>query len=296
MGEVYVGVAGWSYADWRGTVYPREGSRLDELAYLSRFFRVIEVNSSFYHIPTTGRTSSWVRRVTSRDRFLFTIKAWQGFTHGELGSWGGSEIKLFREALRPLADGGRLGAVLLQFPWHFAYGEIGRERVSRAVGALLGFPLVVEFRHRSWIESEGLAYLEGLGVSISGVDQPESRTSLPRRSFSLGDVGYIRLHGRNRSAWFDRQASRDAKYDYLYEGSELQEWVQEIRSLARKMPRTFVIANNHYRGQAPANALQLFSMLAGRPVEVPRVLAETYPQLSEIRREPDAGLKRSLFE
>jgi uncharacterized protein YecE (DUF72 family) len=95
-------------------------------------------------------------------------------------------------------------------------------------------------------------------------------------------VGYVRLHGRNAEAWFSRESGRDARYDYLYREDELEEWIGRIREIARASEKTYIFTNNHYRGQAPANALQILSRLTGGPVHVPAPLLETYPFLGSI--------------
>jgi len=92
----------------------------------------------------------------------------------------------------------------------------------------------------------------------------------------------VRLHGRNQEAWFRKGAGRDAKYDYLYREDELAEWIERIHEIARASEKTYVFTNNHYRGQAPANALQILSKLRGGPVPVPSPLVEAYPFLGSV--------------
>src|SRR5438045_4441265 len=115
---IRVGPAGWSYTDWEGTVYPPHGSRFDALAYLASFFDTIEINSPFYRIPPPTHSKSWVRRVASNPDFTFTTKIFRGFTH-EKARPTAEDVKAFRNYLDPLRDAGRLGAVLLQYPWSF---------------------------------------------------------------------------------------------------------------------------------------------------------------------------------
>ena len=98
-------------------------------------------------------------------------------------------------------------------------------------------------------------------------------------------LGYVRMHGRNNANWFKKEAGRDGRYDYLYSHEEIREWVERVRLMQGKRKGgsdIFIIANNHYRGQAPANALEITSMIEGRKVEVPDTLLAAYPRLEEV--------------
>ena len=117
--QIRIGPAGWSYADWEGIVYPREKSKgFDHLVYLSRYFDTIEINTTFYRPPTQKMTDSWIRRTSHNPQFQFTAKLWQKFTH-EAGKIAASDVNLYKEGMSPLFDSGKLGAVLVQFPWSF---------------------------------------------------------------------------------------------------------------------------------------------------------------------------------
>ncbi|HEX7901775.1 MAG TPA: DUF72 domain-containing protein [Planctomycetota bacterium] len=275
MSELYVGPAGWSYEDWKGRVYPEPAPRnFDPLAYLARSFNAIEVNSSFYRPPSARMAASWARRVP--DAFRFTVKAWQRFTH-DREAFSGADVLLFREGLAPLAASGKLAAVLLQFPWFFRMSGDNRDRLRRAAEALadVGAPLVVELRHRSWLEAFDL--LRALKLSFCNIDQPPSAGALTGTRYVTGPIGYARLHGRNAKAWFDPRAGRDAKYDYLYSAEELKPWIEAVAEMG-EADSVFVITNNHFQGKAVANALQLAKAL-GKELEIPAPLRAAYPEL-----------------
>src|SRR5262249_13549308 len=157
----------------------------------------------------------------------------------------------------------RLGAVLLQFPFFFANAEPARERLRRLADSLrgAGAPLVVELRHNSWTGEPGLAFLRDAGLSIANIDLPLASTSVAPATRRTGPVAYVRLHGRNAEKWFRKDAGRDDKYDYLYGAEELDEWISRILELHDEADRTFVITNNHFRGQAVTNALELRARL-----------------------------------
>jgi len=294
-GEVHVGTSGWSYDDWHGRFYPEAASgRFDRLAYLARFFDCVEVNSSFYRPPSPRAAASWLRR-TPRD-FAFTFKLHQRFTHDRETSWTPDEVNAFRRGIEPVREAGRLGAVLVQFPWSFRCDEEAFAHLEAIRSDFADLPLVVEVRHASWTADRAATFLRDRGLGWCNIDQPPSRSGVPPTSFVTSPVGYVRLHGRNREAWFDPEAGRDARYDYLYREDELEDWIGRIREVARASEKTFVFTNNHYRGQAPANALQILSRLAGRRVPVPSPLLGTYPFLERVAEEGSGpGEQGTLF-
>jgi uncharacterized protein YecE (DUF72 family) len=282
--EYLVGTAGWSYADWKGTVYPQPQPRgFDELAYLADYFDCVEINSSFYRPPAAKSAESWVRRVEHRPDFLFTAKLWQGFTHERDGAWTEDDVRAFLDGIRPLEEAKKFGALLLQFPWFFRNDPSSRDRVRRLAERFGGErDLVIEIRDRSWTTAEGLSFLTSLGLNVCSVDMPLAQTTVRPVAFATGSLAYLRLHGRNAEAWFSKDAGRDSKYDYLYQPGELDEWLQKLGQARGKPETAYVIANNHYRGQAPCNALQIKARLTGGPVAVPESLLATFPELQNV--------------
>lgn len=275
-GDLRIGPAGWSYDDWNGVVYPdARPPGFDELRFIAEHFNAVELNNTFYRPPPAKMTEGWVRRTEGRD-FVFTAKLWRKFTH-DPGPWSDADVRAFKEGLQPLAESGRLGALLAQFAWDFADGPAARERLKRIAEAFRDVPLAVEVRHRSWLEA--LEYFTEIGVEFCNVDQPASSTSITGTRLLTGRVGYVRLHGRNRKAWFSKAAGRDEKYDYLYSREELATWVEAARELLAKAERVFVVTNNHFRGQAVVNALQLMLEMTGVKPAAPATLAKHYAGL-----------------
>ena len=276
--KIKIGIAGWSYEDWKETVYPRGLKPGERLSYLAGYFDCIEINSTFYAIPTPRLSARWAAVASERPGFVFTCKLIRTLTH-EKGDRG-SQANAFKEGVKPLLEAGKLGAVLVQFPWYFRFTPENFDRVRAIAELLRDLPLVFEVRHRSFLNPEFFAFLSSAGAGLAGIDLPPSRSSLPPAAFPFGRVGYFRFHGRNREAWFDPKAGRDRKYDYLYSREELLPWVEKIKETARKTEKVFVITNNHYRGQAPANAVDLARLL-GRRSEVPEPLLRSFPHLNQ---------------
>ena len=213
---IRVGPAGWSYPDWEGIVYPADKPRgFDPLQYLARFFDTIEINSTFYRPARPDVARRWARRVAENEHFKFTAKLWQRFTHQRDAAWSSDEVDLAREGLDALADEGRLGAVLIQFPWSFKAVEASQEWLADVLGAFADYPLVVEVRHASWNQPRFYEWLAERGSGFVNIDQPLFGRSIEPSSRATGRVGYVRLHGRNYEDWFREGAGRDARYDYL---------------------------------------------------------------------------------
>ena len=267
-----IGPAGWSYKDWDGVVYPPHGGRFDALAYLADFFDTIEINSPFYRIPPATHAKSWVRRVSRNPRFRFTTKVWRGFTH-ESGPPGEADLRAFRDYLDPMMEAGRLGAVLLQFPWSFHNTQESRERLVRLFAGFVDYPRALEVRHSSFQEDSFFQFLDQHNVAWVNIDQPLFQDSVKPGGVTTGPLAYVRFHGRNYDKWFSHAESWE-RYNYLYSQEELDPWLARIESMSRNR-ETYVITNNHFRGQAIVNAGDLKRSL-GQDCRLPPQLAELY--------------------
>ncbi len=279
--QIRVGPAGWSYDDWAGIVYPRPKPRgFHEAGYLAQFFDTIEINSSFYHPPAEKTVRSWIRRVAHNPQFKFSAKLWQRFTHDRNANR--ADEKTVKEGFEPLLADGRLGALLLQFPWSFRNTKQNRAYVGGLVMMFVEYPLVLEVRHGSWNHPDVFKMLAELGVGFCNIDQPVIGKSIAPSARATAPVGYIRLHGRNYENWFTSQDHPEERYNYLYSLAELEPWVERIRSVSAQTQTTFVITNNHFGGKAIANALELIHLLRHQPVSVPDSMLPHYPALAAI--------------
>ena len=286
-GKILVGPAGWSYADWEGIVYPRSKPRgFHDAAYLSQFFDTIEINTSFYNPLRPEVAKSWVGKVQYNPSFQFTAKLWKRFTHERRASL--QDEKAVKLGLDELAAAGRLGALLLQFPWSFKNTRENHEYMSGLFMQFMDYPLVLEVRHNSWNQQEVFDRLREQRVGFCNIDQPVIGRSLEPSEQVTMPVGYVRLHGRNYQHWFTSNEHSEERYNYLYSVEELKPWAERVANIARAAEVVFVITNNHYQGKAIINALQLISILRGKPVPVPDSLRPHYPQLAEIALPPAA--------
>ncbi|MDQ2978777.1 MAG: DUF72 domain-containing protein, partial [Acidobacteriota bacterium] len=294
---IRVGTAGWSYEDWKGIVYPaRAPSGFDPLAFLSSIFDTNEINSTFYRIPSVSATRSWAHRVSHNPRFAFTAKLFRGFTHER--SAGSSEEKEFLTAMEPLAEAGRLSEVLVQFPVSFRNTAENRDALESLLDRFRTLPLAAEFRHDSWNRDDALDVLARRAALFVNIDQPWIGENLRATDHAAPGRSYYRYHGRNAAKWFGPDTSNEERYNYLYTPEQMARQAERLKASAQQAGELApadgtrrgaagtsgitAILNNHFRGQAVANAIQLQHLLTGELVAAPETLREVYPALAGI--------------
>jgi uncharacterized protein YecE (DUF72 family) len=284
--QIRVGTSGYSFADWAGTVYPQSAKPGEFLGHYARLFDAVEINATYYRVPSAQTFANMLRRVTPD--FMFVVKLPREMTHER------AQLKAvldpFTRALDPLSDAGQLGGLLAQFPWEFKPSPASHDHLRHLAESLapIGAPVNVEFRHASWYDEETCALLRDLGFGFVNVDLP-ALPDLPTPSdLVTSEVAYFRLHGRNRRTWWSRSEG-DVRYDYLYDRDELEDWVPRIERAASKSDVCYIFANNCHLGQSVVNALELadrFSLsLPGLP---PGASREMFPRsrkewIAEIR-------------
>lgn len=325
--DLRIGPAGWAYADWNGVVYPSPRPKgFHEATYLAQFFDTIEINTSFYAPLRIEQAEQWIERVAANPRFLFTAKLWQRFTHDPAPSV--TDEREVRLGFDVLMGEGKLGAVLVQFPFAFHRNSETVKHLDGLLRRFAQYPLVVEFRHASWKVRETFELLREHRAGFCNIDQPIIGRSLEPSAEVTSEIGYVRLHGRRYDTWFAnskaagvRNASRAnestaanpptlprnffprndppspespgvipafERYNYLYSEAELLPWAERIQSVRATAKNTFVVTNNHYLGKGVVNALQLISILKGIKVAVPETLRQPYPELNGIAAQPPA--------
>ncbi|GMV99880.1 MAG: hypothetical protein AMXMBFR84_10190 [Candidatus Hydrogenedentota bacterium] len=279
--NVLVGPAGWSYADWKGIVYPPElPAKVHPVEFLAPYFDLIEINSSFYRPTPPHHCRTWIAKSAVNPEFVFAYKLWQRFTH-ERAVWpNAEEIAQVRSGLDVLSDANKLCALLIQFPWSFKRTPESRQWLARVLDEYKSYPIALELRHTSWERQEVTGELTRRNIALCGIDQPVFQDSIEPSLPITAQFGYIRLHGRNREAWFRSDASRDERYDYLYSTEELHPWVERIAGVQGGLEKVIVVTNNHFRGQAIANAVEIMRALGRKMENLPASLVEAFPRLA----------------
>jgi uncharacterized protein YecE (DUF72 family) len=303
---------------------PRQRPRgFDELSYYAEHFNTVEVNSTFYGQPRADVTRRWAERTP--ETFDFSIKLYQKFTHPGMYAKAvlsglpedmrsvleadrssadalvqptEADLDAFRRGVDPLANRGKLGAVLAQFPPSFKNAEAERDYLRQLLESLRGYPVAVELRHKSWSDqfAETLALLNSFQAAWVQIDEPKFRFSI-RQNYLPNVQGfyYMRLHGRNAAAWWKHGKTED-RYDYLYSDTELKEFSDTVGAARRLVKSAYLYTNNHFSAKSVANAATIKKQL-GEPREGsyrPEFLSR-YPQLDGIVRVEEAIPARKLL-
>jgi uncharacterized protein YecE (DUF72 family) len=299
-GDIRIGTSGWNYptgkGTWNGIFYPsrtrpraRGAPKFDELTFYAEHFDTVEINSSFYGVPSAETTRGWATRTPSG--FEFSLKLFQKFTHPEMfhkasgqDPWdlGKKDVDEFRRALDPLASAEKLGALLAQFPASFKNEPDSRGYLEWLLEQFKAYRVAVELRHRSWSDNplETLSLLDASNAAWTQIDEPKFRLSIRQdlkpnvRSFY-----YLRLHGRNAAQWWKHEKSED-RYNYLYTAEELEPFAEAAEAASQRVRKAYLYTNNHFSAKSVANAAVLKHQL-GQPLpgEYPEDFIERFPDL-----------------
>jgi len=248
------GTSGFSYEDWIGPVYPVGLPKLQWLPFYSQEFDTVEINVTYYRVPSAKTVAGWVERTP--DGFLFSVKANKSMTHERTEP----EFEAFRAGIEPLARSGKLACVLAQFPFSFHPTRENNDYLRRLRTGLTDIPTVIEFRDHAWVKEATFALLESLDFGFCAVDEPRLRGLMPPVARASGPVSYVRFHGRNAQKWWKHDHAWE-RYDYTYSEQELEEWIPKIRDLDSEDALVLVYANNHFRGQSIDTIRKLREML-----------------------------------
>jgi uncharacterized protein YecE (DUF72 family) len=253
---ISIGTSGFSYDDWVGAYYPDTLNKKDWLAFYAQEFNALEVNYTYYRMPTARTLAGMANKVP--DSFLFTVKTPQEMTHTREVS--AELFTQFTTALQPLIEQKKFGAVLAQFPFSFHNAQPNVDYLKRFSEHLRDVPTVVEFRDANWLTDKTFALLREQALGFCCVDEPRLKGLLPPIAQATSKVGYVRFHGRNAAKWWQHENAYE-RYDYTYPNAELEEWTPKIQKLSQLAETVFVFANNHYRAQGIDTARQLRLLL-----------------------------------
>lgn len=252
---INIGTSGYSYDDWRTHFYPKKITKNNMLNYYCQYFKTVEINSSYYHIPAANIFER-IAAKTPGD-FEFIVKVNQETTHRRKENK--QAISQLLEALKPMIASGKLKGLLAQFPYSFKNNEQSRKYLFETKKLIRDHPLFVEFRNYTWLNEQLPQFLKENDIGYVNVDEPKLKGLLPKQEIVTSDVAYIRFHGRNEKNWWDGQGS--ARYDYEYNQDQLKEWLTNINNILKKTYKTFIFFNNHPNGQAIRNAQQMMNIL-----------------------------------
>lgn len=296
MGDILIGTCSWTDPTLieSGRFYPAWARSAEaRLQYYTSQFGLVEVDSSYYALPSERTGQLWVER--TGEKFIFDVKAFRLFTQHptpltalpkdikqalpldvkekatiyqrDMPTELISELWIrFERALLPLDSAGKLGVVLCQFPPWFYPGEQQRDYILSCRERLPQYRIAIEFRHSSWVNDKNrertLSFLRDNDLPFVCVDEPQGfRSSIPPVVAATSDLALVRFHGRNREMWETKGISAAERFNYLYSQEELKEWVPRIKELASMTRQLHVLFNNCHRDKAVVNARQVRLML-----------------------------------
>ncbi|MCL2006983.1 MAG: DUF72 domain-containing protein [Treponema sp.] len=257
MIDILIGTSGYSYKEWVGPVYPEGTKQKDYLACYAGLFPTVELNFSYYRMPDAQNLAKML--LDAGPGLTFSIKAHRSLTHEvDSGQWE-AEAKTYIKAIEPMLEAGRLEAVLFQFPYSFHYTTENRRYLGELLDYFKGIPSAVEFRGADWCIGKVIDGMKSRGVPLVSLDMPDLKGLPPTMDVVTAPVAYIRLHGRNKEAWWGKD--EHARYDYLYTDSEVEAIAGRIERVTEQAQRILVYFNNHPFGKAVRNAQTLRKLL-----------------------------------
>ena len=304
---VRVGTCSWADEALSKHWYPKGTPAGGRLAYYAQHFDTVEVDSTYYRLPSEEMVRNWAERTP--DDFVLHVKAFglmtrhpvklealppdlrddaptdeRGRVERPSREFRAEVFRRFLEALQPLRAAGKLGGILFQFPSYVVYKDRSLDYLQWAREQLGDDEMLVEFRHVSWLDDEHrddtLRFLEELGAGYVVVDAPRiegAKNLVPTVTAITSPTAYVRFHGRNAETWNKRGGSAAERFDYLYSDDELREWVGPLRELTEEAENAYAFFNNNATSpdghggrmaQAAANAKALQRLLQAEKVPV----------------------------
>jgi uncharacterized protein YecE (DUF72 family) len=251
--QIWIGTSGYSYPDWVGPFYP-PGTRPGQLlAHYCRHFPLVELNFTFYRLPTAAMLTRLVEQTP--EGFQFLVKLPRTLSHEE----NTKDIVGFRQAVNELRDRGRLLGLLCQLPQASHNLPKRRAWLEVLAGEFAGYRLAVEFRHSSWFHPEVTAWLGERNLDLVAVDVPDLPGLYPRGLVQSSPRLYVRFHSREGKNWYRSDKDR---YDYDYADPALYEWIEALQQNKQRSDRVLLLFNNCQRSQAAANAQRMRQLLS----------------------------------
>jgi uncharacterized protein YecE (DUF72 family) len=291
---VRIGTCSWADEALSKHWYPEGLPAKERLPYYAERFSTVEVDSTYYRVPTESMVQGWDDRTPAE--FVMHVKAFglmtrhpvkleqvpaelrEGLPVDDRGRVDrpprearAAVFRAFLDALQPLRASGKLGGILFQLPPYVVWKPSSLDYLDWANDQLGGDLMLVEPRHRSWfaedVRPELLRWLEARGMAWVVVDAPKvDAANVPETLPAVtAPVAYVRFHGRNAGTWNARGGSAAVRFDYLYGEDELREWVPTLRHLGEEAEQAYAFFNNNNQtdgvAQAPAGAQLLRKLL-----------------------------------
>jgi uncharacterized protein YecE (DUF72 family) len=268
MGELLIGTSGYDYPDWKGGFYPEKLARAKFLEYYSEHFNSLELNGTYYRMPTAEQMQKMIDK--SGGRVRFSVKAFQDLTHASYANAYADRSKYqilifeFKKALEPLLNSNLLVCALFQFPESFHYEKEERLYLDLLLKEIGSVPVVVEMRNNKWRNDQVYNALRERNTGWCITDSPLTAPGNGDVNIEdvwriTSDIAYMRFHGRNSDMWY--KGDNVSRYDYMYPDAELKTFVNPILELLKHARIVQLFFNNHAKSQAVVNAKKLEMLL-----------------------------------
>ena len=235
MAHYFIGTSGWHYDDWRSRFYPEKLAKAKWLEFYARHFSTVELNNSFYRLPSETAFANW--HDSSPADFTFAVKVSRFITH--IKRLRDSEEAVENFITRAKFLGEKLGPLLYQLPPNMHRNDDVLESFLSSLPR--GLKHAIEFRHQSWLDEEVFQILREHNAGLCIFDMPDLHCPLK----ATADFAYIRFHGSS------------SLYSSCYSDEELADWAKRIADLARDLKIVYIYFNNDIDGFALKNVITI---------------------------------------
>jgi uncharacterized protein YecE (DUF72 family) len=250
--QVWIGTSGYAYHDWTGPFYPQGLKPTRMLAHYCQHFPLVELNFTFYRLPTPEMLARLAEQTPAG--FQFLVKLPRTLSHEE----NRRDLSPFRLAVDQLMARGQLLGLLCQLPQATHQTASHKNWLDTLALELAGYRLAIEFRHHSWFDPNVTSWLAERGVDLVSVDVPDLARLYPRGLVRSSPRLYVRFHSRNADNWYRSDKDR---YDFDYSDTVLDEWADVLAGQVGQAERVLLLFNNCQRSQAAANAQRMRELL-----------------------------------
>ena len=278
--NVFVGMGGWDLPPFHKYFYPPKAKKgYRKLEYYSQFFDSVEINVTFYNTALTAdHARQWLSDVSVNKDFVFTVKLFQGFTHTFAAT--NDDVRAIHRLLEPIASAGKLGGLLLQFPYSFANIQERQNYLVHLSRVFYPYRKFVELRHNSWNTPLVHNLFQENNLHLVNVDLPPMKQHMPLTSLAWNGAAYFRMMGRNVRAW--NRPELGERYNYYYAEKELDDLVTIMKKLREQSNTVFVVFHNDPEANSLVNGFQLRHLMRKPRVLVPQGMIQAFPELKGI--------------
>lgn len=278
--KVFVGMGGWDLPPFYQYFYPPKAKKgFRKLEYYSQFFDSVEINVTFYNTALTpDHARQWLSDVAVNKDFVFTVKLFQGFTHTFEAT--NDDVRAIHRLLEPIAAAGKLGGLVMQFPYSFASIPERRNYLVHLSRVFYPYRKFVELRHASWNTPSVHTLFQENDLHLVNVDLPPMKQHMPFMSTAWHGTAYFRMMGRNLRAW--NRPELGERYNYYYDEKELADLLGRVKRLTGRSNNVFVVFHNDPEANSLVNGFQLRHLIRKPPVLVPQGMIQAFPELKGI--------------